>query len=531
MNGSIGHRAAGPAARALMGLAAVLLLAAGCSSSTTPSPGASTGPVPSTAPSVSAEPSFVAPSSPSPTTTAGNPAPTVHPTAAPSPTSPTLAPVTPSPTGDWIGAGSLPTDWFDGPVVALPDGGALAIAGDSSAVARWDPSTATWSKGTGLATPRWNFAAVALRDGRVLVVGGASDKQQAYSSAWVYDASTPSGSWSKVGLMGTARSEPAAALLQDGRVLVAGGAYFDKPSGGVTPDRPAAAAMLAAYRPGADTGVRDQQPLGDIAPSHTVPTLATAEIFDPATGPFSPTGSMRFARAGAAATTLADGRVLLVSPGGELWVGFDVGVQQSERAASTPEAYDPATGRFSLAGSLPPIDRAAIAAEGVEVPTTDPWMTSTGTLVALRDGGALLVGHDVSWKHEADVVRTFRFDGPAGAWTQVGPAYAGVNDWHAGTWRSTPGIDLSGSFAAALPDGRVLAAGGFEPDAALGLKATAVARAFDPATNDWADLPPMPAPRQGGSTAALSSGSVLAVGVSWSDEPSGETAVRFVPGG
>ncbi len=528
MNGSIGHRAAGPAARlAFVTVLVAPLVVAACSSSATPSPGASTAPVPSTTPSASAEPSSAIPTlAPIPTAPA-----TTGPTAAPGPTTPTQAPLTPAPTGSWAAGGSLPADWYHGPVVALPGGGALAIAGDGSAVARWDPSTATWSRGKGLATPRWNFAAVALRDGRVLVVGGANDKQQAYSSAWVYDARTPAGGWSKVGLMSTARSEPAAALLEDGRVLVAGGAYFDKPSGGTAPGEPApaAAAVLAAYRPGADPGAQGERPLGDVAPSHTVPALATAEIFDPATGRFATTGSMRFARAGAAATTLSDGRVLLVSPGGELWVGFDVGVQQDERAASTPEAYDPATGRFSLAGSLPPIDRAAIAADGVEVPTTDPWMTSTGTLVALPDGGALLVGHDVSWKHEADVVRTFRFDGGTNAWTQVGPAYAGVNDWHAGTWRSTPGIDLSGSFAAPLPDGRVLAAGGLEPDATLGLKATAIARTFDPATNAWLDLPSMPTARADGATTALTDGSVLLVGGDWS-ESGGQTAVWYVPG-
>ena len=157
-------------------------------------------------------------------------------------------------------------------------------------------------------------------------------------------------------------------------------------------------------------------------------------------------------------------------------------------------------------------------------------MTSTGTLVALRDGGALIIGHDVSWKHEADVVRTFRFDGATGAWAQVGPAYAGVNDWQAGAWRSTPGIDLTGSFVAPLADGRVLAAGGLEGDANGGLRETAVARAFDAATNGWIDLPTMPVGRQGGGTAAISDGSVLLVGGDYSDA-GGETAIRYVPGG
>jgi hypothetical protein len=532
MNGSVGRRAGGarrlPLATVLGTTLAAVVLVAACSSSATPTPDASTQPVPSAAPSASVQPSSAVPSlAPTPTARA-----TTGPTAAPSATTPTPAPVTPAPTGSWVAAGSMPADWFGGPVVALPGGGALAIARDGSAVARWDPSTATWTKGKGLATPRWNFAAVPLQDGRVLVVGGANDTQQAYSSAWVYDGRMPAGSWSKVGLMSTARSEPSAALLQDGRVLVAGGAYFDRPSGGVAPDAVGsnglASAVLAAFQPGAPARTGGRSPLSDVAPSHTVPALATAELFDPGTGTFSRTGSMQFARAGAVATTLSDGRVLLVSPGGELWVGSDVAVYQDQRAASTPEVYDPSTGRFSLVGSLPPIARAAIAADGVEVPTTDPWMTSTGTLVALQDGGALLVGHDVSWKHEADVVRTFRFDGRTSAWTQVGAAFASGNDWASGTQRSTPATDVAGSFVAPLPDGRVLAAGGV-PAIEFGWKAATIARAFDPATNGWADLPSMPTARVDGATAALTDGSVLLVGGDWSDS-GGQTAVRYVPG-
>ncbi len=461
--------------------------------------------------------------------TAGTPAaPTataVAMSATPAATASTAPPTpAPAPTGSWVAAGTLPTDWYGGQVVALPDGGALAIAGDGSAVARWDPPTATWTKGPGLGAPRWNFAAVALRDGRVLVLGGANDTQQAYSSAYVYDPRASGGTWTKVGLMGTARSAPAAAVLADSRVLVAGGAYFDRPTSTIARPR---ASNIAALRP-AD-GVTRGRPIEDVAPSHTVPPLATAEIFDPATGTFSPTGSMRYARAGATATTLADGRVLVVAPGGEVWVGSDVGVRMDARAATTTEAYDPATGRFSLVGDLPGIDRVAIAADGADVPTTDPWATSTGTLVALPDGGALLVGHDVSWKHEADVVRTFRFDGRTGAWHQVGPAYAGVNDWQAGVWRSTPGIDLAGSFAASLQDGRVLVAGGLEGDAALGLTETKVARAYDPTSGAWLDLPSMPHARQGGETATLADGSALLVGGDYS-EAGGETAIRYVPG-
>jgi len=523
MSGSIGMRVLGA-------LGIVLVVVAACQSATvTPSPTAMGAATPSAAVGSAAAPSASVPASAGPTPcqrSCPHGVPTAIPASEPvaTPSTSPAAVVTPVPSGSWSEAGAMPTDWYAGPVVPLADSGALAIAGDGSAVARWDPKTGTWTKGRGLTAPRWNFAAVALRDGRVLVVGGSNDKAQAYSSAYVYDATAPGGRWSKVGLMGTARSKPAAAVLQDGRVLVAGGAYFDRPA--LRGDEPPVA-VLAAYRPGTPV-TNGERRTDDIAPSHTVPGLATAELFDPATETFSPTGSMRYARAGAAAATLTDGRVLVVAPGGELWVGGDTGVSVDPRATSTTEAYDPATGRFSLVGSLPGIDRAAIAAEGLEVPTTDSWMTSTGTLVALHDGGAFLVGHDVAWKHEANVVRTFRFDGETGGWHQVGPAYAGVNDWQAGAWRSTPGIDLAGAHVATLEDGRVLVAGGLGSDAHGGLTETKAARAYDPVMSGWADLPPMPAGRQGGGTAALTDGSVLLVGGDYS-ENGPETAVRFAP--
>jgi hypothetical protein len=196
------------------------------------------------------------------------------------------------------------------------------------------------------------------------------------------------------------------------------------------------------------------------------------------------------------------------------------------RAYGTAEVYDPATGRFTQVGSLPPIDRDAIAADGVQVPTTDPYATSMGTLVPLPDGDALLVGHVDSWKHQADVVRTFRFDGATGTWSQVGPAWAWLNDWDAGTTHQTPGIDLSTAVAAPLASGSVLVAGGGGGE--VGGGPTSVARLFSPATDGWLPLPDMPAGRQGGVAVALADGSVLLVG---GDDTSVDTttAVRFVP--
>jgi len=429
------------------------------------------------------------------------------------------------PGGRWVPAGR-PMAGCCGAAVPLADGGALAI-GDGTTVQRWDRATATWHKVAALNAPRGYFVAVPLRDGHILVTGGLDthdwNRWQAYSSTYVYDPSTPTGSWTKVGLLGMARVAPAAAVLRDGRVLVAGGAYKDGPpypgtgSVGIS----LASATSIAPGPGAGSGGR----LDDVAPPSIGVALATAELFDPATGRWSPTGSMRFARAGAAAVTLSDGRVLVVGPSsygdGMSWAQMD------PRVFGTAEVYDPATGRFSLVGSLPPIDRAALAAAGVAVPTSDPDESQIGTLVALPDGGALLVGHDDEWKHAGAVTRTFRFDPRSGRWRQVGRAWAGFWDWSVQrAWHQTPGVDLAGAFAAALPDGRVLIAGGCTYPSSQRYEnkqcqPSSVARLYNPVTNAWSNLPSMPA-GGGGDAVPLADGSVLLIG-------GAETTIRFVP--
>src|SRR5580658_2816172 len=82
---------------------------------------------------------------------------------------------------------------------------------------------------------------------------------------------------------------------------------------------------------------------GGTATANVGGVLASAEIYDPVAKTFTPTGSMTVPRQGQTATMLANGTVLMV--GGVQNIGF-----RAELASA--ELYDPASGTFSATGSM-----------------------------------------------------------------------------------------------------------------------------------------------------------------------------------
>jgi hypothetical protein len=168
------------------------------------------------------------------------------------------------------------------------------------------------------------------------------------------------------------------------------------------------------------------------------------------------------------------------------------------------------------------------------MPEDDGQLLDVGSLAALQDGGAVLIGQTRWWKHYADLTRSFRFDVGSGSWSEIGQPWAFVGEPTAVPLRTPDVRNLSGTFVATLPDGRVLVAGGGgnSPDGFGGRFAADVAELYDPATNSWTELPPMPSGRSAGAVAMLADGSVILVGGSVPD-PEGQrilgSAVRLVP--
>lgn len=138
---------------------------------------------------------------------------------------PATGATTPAPLPDARGGFSA-TRLADGGVLVAGGFGWTARGGGQGATLasalRFDPATASWKETATMIAPRSGQAAVALADGRVLVVGSNNGSDQEVATAELY---TPQDrTWTALGAIGgRARARFAVAPLADGRAIVTGG--------------------------------------------------------------------------------------------------------------------------------------------------------------------------------------------------------------------------------------------------------------------------------------------------------------------
>ena len=243
----------------------------------------------------------------------------------------------------WSPTGSMSIPRTGQVMVTLPNGKVLVVSGANPGdVAEiYDPSTGTFSARQMLFAHN-GATATGLNDGRVLIVGGNA----APNSAEVYDP--VSEKFQVTGGPSVPRFSHTATLLKDGRVLIAAGVagtttltgraeaeIYDpgtgtfRPTGSLSVGRYVHAATLLADGRVLVSGGVPSSALGTLS-------LTSAEVFDPGTGKFSPTGAMRSGRAGFFSVRLPNGKVLVGGGSGD----------------ATAELFDPAAGSFSFTGVM-----------------------------------------------------------------------------------------------------------------------------------------------------------------------------------
>ena len=332
----------------------------------------------------------------------------------------------------WTQTGSLHAARASHTATLLHNGSVLAAGGtaDNGALASaelYNPGSGTWSFTGNMNVGRVSAQAVLLGNGSVLVMGGCINNDCLSSTTKSAEIFNPAnGTWTLTGSMGKGRAEFIATMLPNGKVLVAGG--------------------CTAYNANGCTSV----------------TVA-AEIYNPATGLWSTTGSMRVARMAMTATLLPNGKVLVAG-----------GQTAASDALGSSELYDPTAKTFSLTGKL-----------------ITPRSGHTATL--LPNGLVLMAGGE-------------NING-------VSIAKAELYDPASGTYKATGNMPATRQehAAALLPNGSVLVSGGNR----VTLSTTTVLAScaiYNPGTGTWATTSSLKNARVDHTSTLLATGKVLDAG-------------------
>ena len=356
-------------------------------------------------------------------------------------------------------------------------------------------SAGTFTAVASMATARSFHTATLLQDGRVLIAGGADASFTTVGSAEIYDPVKQT--FAPAGNMTAARASHTATLLPDGRVLIVGGEQTPSGPNGIMPGQ-------------------------------------SAELYDPSTGSFIPTGSLLMGRQGFNATLLANGKVLIT--------GGAAGLTDAGYIMGDAEIYDPAAGAFTAAGAY----AGALAGSNTGV-------FGIGSVSGLLADGTTLFATEPACQVYDPVTATFSLRGPINVtWAVPGgstftPDYiveqtaslllngrillAGGENEDTGYYRTAQLYDAAsgaliptgnmlksrgGHTATVLPDGRVLITGGnTEPCGDDGCWVTgpdSTAELYDPLQGVFIDAGSMTTSRYGHTATLLDNGDVVIVG-------------------
>jgi N-acetylneuraminic acid mutarotase len=131
--------------------------------------------------------------------------------------------------GAWLSAGNTPFQHINHAAVLLANGKVLVIAGlnNGGEVDIFYPATKTWSNNGSLPNQRWDHTATLLPNGKVLIAGGSGPTGDwIQNSCLLYDPNT--GTATDTDSLHYGRSGHTATLLRNGKVLVAGGTYYNR---------------------------------------------------------------------------------------------------------------------------------------------------------------------------------------------------------------------------------------------------------------------------------------------------------------
>ncbi len=338
--------------------------------------------------------------------------------------------------GTWTATGAMTNAIYFNSANLLADGKVVSAGGSdntgaaTASVQIYDPSTGTWKGTNPLSKARFAHTGTVLPNGKVLIAGGLTNYATSGLVQTVELFNPATSTWTNTGAMNYPRYGHTATLLPNGKVLVSGG-------------------------------------LGKVGTNVNFATTDITELYDPATGLWTTSGTLNKGRYNHTATLLQDGKVLVA--GGS--------ITNATLVTQTAELYDYTTGLWNTTGSLPL-----------------PLGYHTATL--LPNGHVLVAGGDsdiggIGGISLYAVKNAQLFDPNSETWTATG-MLNGVHDNHTATL---------------LNNGLVLVAG-----TSVQSVTTNSAELYIPSTGLWTNAAQMKFPRNQFIATLLNTGEVLAVG-------------------